>query len=980
LGGSYVALDLETTGLDTESDEIIEIGAVRFDASDVLGTFETLVNPGREIARAVQTLTGITDEAVHAERPIWAVAPELEAFIGGSPVVGHNVTGFDLRFLARAGIAIGEGVYDTQELAGLLLPGRPEYGLAALCEQMGIPFEVRHRALADAEAARRLFLTLRERCAALPRQVLGQAAQWLSVTDWAGRGFFLEMSEAGSMGSAGGRPPRAPQPNPKGRPYERGPLSPSPKPVAVAPEEALTVLRSAAKHPELFPAFDRRMEQETMVSAVAQALNDEHRLLVEAGTGTGKSLAYLIPAACHAVANGDRVVVSTATINLQEQLLKKDIPAVEALLAGDDGTWRMEARSQEPGARSQEQGSAPPWRPEGAPLHSEGPATATPRPGDSKVFRACQLKGRRNYLCLKRFDTLRTAGVTSDEEALLAARILIWLSQTETGDRAELRLSQGEEAVWRRLSADGAGCTSDNSPYVVEGSCFLQKARRAAEASHIVVVNHALLLSDKATDGRVLPPYARLVVDEAHHLEGEATRQFGFASGERALAEMLDRCEGVEVHVQAGLRSPESALGPHSELIGVSQELRRRTAATREPVRDCFRALSAFMQEHTIDGLEREQRLLVNRSMRVQPDWPEIEMAWENLRLALHEVISGLKQLQQSLSAPGAAEMVSHELIRSEADMLLQDAQATVSGLSAALEQDDPERIVWLECERSDGSLIVTSVPLAVDGLLQENLYEGLKTLVLTGATLRAQGSFTYLQERLGLEDAETLALGSPFDYRRAALVLVPRDMPEPEWPGYLESLAHGIADLVRASRGRALALFTSHSSLRATHRIVGNLLREEAIQVLGQGIDGSPRQLVRALQSNPNTVLFGTASFWEGVDIVGEALSLIVMARLPFNVPSDPVFAARAALYDDPFAQYALPQSVLRFKQGFGRLIRSKTDRGVLVVLDRRITSKKYGAAFLETLPDCRVLEASVREMPGMVEGWLEREVVSGQ
>jgi len=174
--------------------------------------------------------------------------------------------------------------------------------------------------------------------------------------------------------------------------------------------------------------------------------------------------------------------------------------------------------------------------------------------------------------------------------------------------------------------------------------------------------------------------------------------------------------------------------------------------------------------------------------------------------------------------------------------------------------------------------------------------------------------------------------------------------------------------------------LFTSHSSLRATHRIVGELLREEALQVLGQGIDGSARQLVRALQSNPNTVLFGTASFWEGVDIVGEALSLIVMARLPFNVPSDPVFAARAALYDDPFAQYALPQSVLRFKQGFGRLIRSKTDRGVLVVLDRRITSKKYGAAFLETLPDCKVQEASVREMSGMVEGWLDRVVNSEQ
>jgi DNA polymerase-3 subunit epsilon/ATP-dependent DNA helicase DinG len=300
--------------------------------------------------------------------------------------------------------------------------------------------------------------------------------------------------------------------------------------------------------------------------------------------------------------------------------------------------------------------------------------------------------------------------------------------------------------------------------------------------------------------------------------------------------------------------------------------------------------------------------------------------------------------------------------------------QSTVNGMSAALEKDDPERIVWLECERSDGSIVLSSVPLAVDSLLKENLYEGVHSLVLTGATLQAQGSFAYLQERLGLEDAETLALGSPFDYKRAALVIAPRDMPEPEWPGYLDSLSQAIADLVRSSRGRALVLFTSHSSLRATHRIVSEMLREEPIQVLGQGIDGSARQLVRALQSNPNTVLLGTATFWEGVDIAGDALSLLIVARLPFNVPSEPVFAARSAMYDQPFEQYGLPQAVLRFKQGFGRLIRSKTDRGVVVVLDRRIVSKRYGPSFLECLPDCTMREATLREMGGMVEEWLAR------
>ena len=929
MGASYVALDLETTGLDLENDEIIEIGAVRFDAGDVIDSFQTLVNPGRPISPPVVELTGITDEAVRSAPPIWSVGPALEDFLGDSPVVGQNVLGFDIQFLRRAGVRHSESVYDTHLLAEMLLPGLSDYGLASLCECFGIAQEVRHRAVEDAEAARMLFLVLRERCAALAPEVLGQAEQWLSLTAWPSRGFFREISEAAvarTPGTFGDN--RLPQHPPE-------PISPKGEPVAVAEEHVLSVLRSAADHPEVFPAFDRRAEQEAMTAAVARAFNVEQQLMVEAGTGTGKSLAYLIPAACHAVANGDRVVVSTATINLQEQLLKKDIPGVQRLMGCENrGT----------GNKEQER------------------------------LKACQLKGRRNYLCLKRFDALRTAGVMSDEEALLAARIVIWLAQTETGDRAELRLSQGEEAVWRRLSADGADCTSSNSPYVVEGSCFLQKARRKAEASHIVVVNHALLLSDKATGGRVLPPYTRLVVDEAHHLEDEATIQFGFASGERAVSELLERCESLPGQVQAGLRTLESALGPHAELAGVTAELSRRVGVSRQPVRDCFGALAAFMQQHTIEGFEREQRLLINRAMRVQPDWPEIEIAWENLRLVLNQVTAGLKQLEQSLAAPGAAEMLNYELIRAELDSLLQEMQATVIGLAEALEKDDPERIVWLERERSDGSVVLSSVPLAVAGLLEEYLYEGLSTLVLTGATLQAERSFSYLQERLGLENAETLALGSPFDFRRAALALVPRDMPEPEWPAYMDSLAQAIAELVRASQGRALVLFTSHSSLGVTHQLVGEMLRGEAIQVLGQGIDGSARQLVRALQSNPKTVLLGTASFWEGVDIPGDALSLLIIPRLPFSVPSDPVFAARSALYDQPFEQYALPQAVLRFKQGCGRLIRTKTDRGVLVVLDRRIASRSYGAAFLGSLPDCRVLEASVREMPGLVEQWLGR------
>lgn len=909
---AFVALDLETTGLDPENDSIIEIGAVRFSLDGPLGTFHTLVNPGRPVPRTIESLTGISDAEVSGAPHIGAIAGDLEEFIGSATLVGHNVTGFDIAFLERAGVRHGSDIYDTNDLSRILLPGLNEYRLAALCERFGIPFDVRHRALEDAQAARALFLALRERALGLPRDVLSQVAQWLAPTAWPWRGFFREVVEAVPLSESGavGRP--SPPPPPK-------PLAREARPRPVSPDEPLRVLAAAASRPDVFPDFDERPEQQAMVEAIAAALSTGQRLLVEAGTGTGKSLAYLIPAACHALATGERVVVSTNTINLQEQLTRKDMPAVQALLPAAAGT-----------------------------------------------LRTCQLKGRRNYLCLQRFWALRSQPELTDNEALLASRLLIWLRETQTGDRAELKLSPEEEAVWQRLSADGADCTAERSPFVADGSCFLQRARREAEASHIVAVNHSLLLTDAATGGHAIPPYDHLIVDEAHHLEEEATRQFGFSSGERAVAELLDRCDDVPRQVQKGLRGLVLALGPQAELTGVVRALRQASDVARPRLEELSQQLTAFLGQHAENG---EQRLLVNRAQRAQPDWPAIEICWENLRLSLQDVVAHLKRLQGALGSPEAAQMINYELLRGEADSLLQGLQETIDGMVAALEQDEPQRVVWIETARSDGTPVVAWAPLMVDETLQERLYAERASVVLTGATLRSGGDFTYLQQRLGLLDAQTLALGSPFDFEQAALVLLPRDMPEPSSPDYLRELAGAIVDLASASQGRTVVLFTSHSTLRSTYALASEPLRDQGLDVLGQGIDGSPRQLVRALQANPRTVLFGTASFWEGVDIAGEALSLLIMTHLPFSVPTEPIVAARSATYDDPFHEYMLPQAALRFKQGFGRLIRSRTDRGVMAVLDRRIISKRYGSVFLESLPKCPVRETLLREMPAIIE-----------
>ena len=927
MASTYVALDLETTGLESSSDTIIEVGAVKFDPKGVVQeTFSTLVNPGRPVPYRIQMLTGIAPEEVAEAPPMDAVAPRLQRFIADHPIVGQNVLGFDLRFLAAAGLSHSPVVYDTHELAVLLLPLLGEYSLSALARHFDIPMPSHHRALADAQTAHEVFLALRAHAAGLPPPVLAEAARLAAASRWPWRSFFGEVLNDAAPAPARAR--RAVEPL---VPYEHS------RPVE--PSEVLTLLQSLRERLDILPQFEERPEQGAMAQAVAEALNEGQQLIVEAGTGIGKSLAYLLPAACYALRNNARVTVSTATINLQEQLITKDIPAIQRLLEG--------------------------WSGDGPPLA------------------ATQLKGRRNYLCLRRHLAGRQAPSLSDEETRFVLRLLLWLPQTESGDRAELRLRTAEEMLWYRFSAQNENCLGGSCPFVLDGSCFLVRARQRAEASHLVVVNHALLLSDVAVGGRVIPPYDNLIVDEGQHLEEEATRQLGFEAREADLLAYLDRLHrregrergsGLAAGVRQGVRGLAMPLGPGSHLTGLAATIGEEVERAHPRLRQFGEAARIFLQQQAEESGNYEQRLLLTRSMRVQPDWVTVEVAWENLRLALAAVEDALARLHTALSDAEGLGLLSYESLLTETASLLQTGEQLRQGIAAVIEREDPQRIQWL-AEGGPAGIAVASAPLDVAPLLQEHLYAEKNSVVLTSATLTTQGSFDYIRQRLGLEEARELLLGSPFDYQRAALILLPRDMPEPGARDYQEVAHRALCELCRASEGRALVLFTSHASLQSAHAAIREPLGQGGVAVLGQGIDGAPQQLLDALRRNPRSVVLGTASFWEGVDVVGEALSLLVMARLPFSVPSEPVFAARSALFEEPFTQYGLPQAVLRFKQGFGRLIRTKTDRGVVVVLDRRIKSKRYGQAFLDSLPHCRMEEVPLADLPALAAAWLEAE-----
>jgi DNA polymerase-3 subunit epsilon/ATP-dependent DNA helicase DinG len=702
-------------------------------------------------------------------------------------------------------------------------------------------------------------------------------------------------------------------------------------------EEAVRLLGIAGRLPEHFgggEGFERRSEQEEMAAAVSAALRERHHLVVEAGTGVGKSLAYLLPAALHAVRSGERVVVSTDTLGLQEQLFSKDLPVVQEVIRRYEG----------------------------------------------QELRSAQLKGRRNYLCLQRWSASRFTPPATKEEAILQARLLVWLTRTQTGDRSELGLYSTFDAAWSKLSAEDTSCLTNGCAFVRDGSCFLMRARKRAEAAHILVVNHALLLSDIATGSRVLPAYSRLVIDEAHNLEDEATSRLAFRASEGDVNAFLDRVgrrtsdRGSLVNaLQEAARGSGQLLGPGAYIAGVGSALLDAAGKVRGRVGTPFRLLNRVLRDFAANDRESEERLLITRSTRVQPVWSDVQIAAHELHLALGHLGTLLEDLRGLLET-GDQGLMDQESLAAEVAGLCQQTYVMAEGLGAALLSEDTGLICWLERERSTGEVAVCTAPLEVAEILRRELFERKNSVILTSATLSAEGTFDYFRERAGLDEAEELLLGSPFDYPGSTLIALPRDLPEPKDREYASEASELLVEACRASEGRALLLFTSYASLMATYEQIKAPLEAEGILVLAHGVDGSPRQLLSALRENNKTVLLGTASFWEGVDVAGEALSLLVIARLPFAVPTDPIYQARSALYDEPFDQYALPQAVLRFRQGFGRLIRSKTDRGVLLVLDTRLRNRKYGEAFLRSLPRCTVRDLAAREVAGAIEEWLSK------
>ena len=905
----YAALDLETTGLDPARDRVIEIGAVAFTPDHVTTTLERLVDPGRAVPEMVLRLTGIRQEELRGAASEESALRELADFLHGRQPVGHGAR-LDVDFLAAAGFwDPSTEILDTLDVARILLPAAPSHSLPLLAVEMGFTQPRPHRALDDADATRQLLLRLRDEAAALDEALKESMLALVAPYEWSIARFFAEALIA-------------PNPDPGPAPTEVVDSIHRRSGDAPPDDPALMVALLGPEGPlaGVLPDYEHREPQLQMLLAVAQIQARGGILVVEAGTGTGKSLAYLVPSIARAVRHGERVVVSTNTHTLQEQLMGKDLPGLRAWL---------------------------PWD-----------------------FKAVLLKGRSNYVSLRRWRRFLAEPCRDSEELRFKLKILIWLHSTESGDRSELRLHGREEVLWANIASDPLDCVGI---HCTKEDCYVHRARAEAEAADLVVVNHALLLADAEVGGGLLPDFDHLVVDEAHHLEEAATRGLRQEVDGPGLLALLERLAKAG-EAPSGLLSElqrQPHLGAADEAFGLAIPL---SLSAGERVQELFQGAANWVGARLGDLERRDDSLRLTPVLREDAGWAQVNIAGENAVTALSALDAGLRR---------AVAGVRDWLGGSEPDQGIRELEiirgrlaAATSVLDEALLTPDPNRVYWFTLLARTDNFVLRAAPINVGSLLRDRVYAERRSTVFTSATLAVGGNFDYFSSRVGLGPGiEELILPSPFDFLHQALVCLPTDFSSPEQETFDHEVTEVVASVARRVGGRTLVLFTSHRQLRDVHAALKHRIDLDEVLILGQGIDGQRRQLLKAFEEAERPLLLGTASFWEGIDVPGERLSCVIMVRLPFPVPTEPVYAARAEQVRDGFAQLALPQAALRLKQGFGRLIRRSTDRGAVVILDNRILGRDYGKAFLDVLPPASRFVGPSSEIADKVGDWLGRD-----
>ncbi len=706
----------------------------------------------------------------------------------------------------------------------------------------------------------------------------------------------------------------------------------------ISPQALGRALAPDSRLARTIPRFEIRPQQVQMMEAVARAFNEDEVAIVEAPTGVGKTMAYLIPAVQWALRNRERVVIATKTINLQEQLMQKDIPVLARCC--------------------------------------------------KEPFTAVLVKGRQNYLCRRKLQrALQEAQLFDDpdQQAQLQA-IADWAEVTQDGTLSDLPFVP-ERELWSRLCSEPDTCSFTHCPS--PSRCYIGKARREMAKADIIVANHHMLFSDLAVKKEtgnfqstgVLPPYRRVILDEAHNIEDSATEYFGAEATRGGVLALFARFTRVERNQERGLLPyiklklikdfPDVSAAEVNDLLEfIDNELTPALAVARDRLVDVFDVLRGYVADRCRQvGRDIQWRLTEEtlrdpalRQIHAAQVLPAVEVVLSASRLCIN-LFERLERLEIPFEARESP--LTGELLQLNA---YGTRLARIGSVMAEITDEnlDPSTVRWIAIDAlNDRYCRVARCPLEVAESLAEWLYGNLKTVVMTSATLSVQRRFEYLHRRLGVDRikgrvVESHSLDSPFDFQRQALLAIPMDLPSPDARSFLEAVVEHVRQTLVITRGHAFVLFTSFQALGFVYRRLEDELRAMGIAPMKQGSMNRSLLLDR-FRTTPSSALFATDSFWEGVDVPGEALQCVILPKLPFRVPTEPIQEARAEAIDaaggNSFMEFTVPQAVIKFRQGLGRLIRRKSDRGAIVVLDRRIVTKHYGRVFLESLPEMRMV-----------------------
>ncbi|MFW5961543.1 MAG: helicase C-terminal domain-containing protein [bacterium] len=685
-------------------------------------------------------------------------------------------------------------------------------------------------------------------------------------------------------------------------------------------EEILSYFKKDGKLAQELERFSERKEQLITAEKIIDSFNRHQFDFIEAGTGTGKSFAYLIPALFYNNLNQARIVVSTNTINLQEQLINKDLVTLQRVLDFD--------------------------------------------------FNAVLVKGRNNYLCLRKFKNFKKNFENNEleVEAKIFNELSDWKKHTESGEKTEINF-QLKKSLWNQIAAESDLCLKTSCPFY--SNCFFMQARKKIYKADILIVNHHLLLSDArvkddtgSVDRGILPNFNHLIIDEAHNIGEIATDHLGYPLYQPLLDNWLKRLSGDKNSLLSEIRE-DIAFTVDSDQKRLREILDQKIIPTTQKIKDLipqyFNELKDLISDY------KDKKITVDNKLKSNPKWEEFFKTAEDLAAYLKNTFSFLQIIYENLYLGLEAETDESEMkIKSS----LNRCQDLIKRVEFNLKAEDDDYVFWLESSYYRGSeqIVQKSAPVDVGKFLPDMIWSKLTNVIFTSATITAANSFDYFYRETGIKKAEELKVESPFDYSKQAELLIPVDFPDPANKNFLEELVIILGKIINKTQGSTMVLFTSYRMLSYCYNNLKGPLEKKGIRILSQS-KLSRNYIMQEFRGEYNTVIFGTSSFWEGVDLPGDLLKYLLMVKLPFPVPGEPLYQAKEDLLKEkglnPFYNLALPQAVIKFRQGFGRLIRSKNDSGLIILFDRRIKERSYGSKFLDSLPaGCPVSELNCREI----------------